>query len=142
MGKSDDLIVVVGDHRELTVSGLGQSATPHLLAIGNDVRVQVGVQVGTSVVPAPAVGMEGRNGVGIAIGRVEVLHGKEMFCHVGLLIDPGIGTVQQPDAGPSKGQVPQVTLDERSEVIRGTLKLSGQVETSPQPGGMGQFLRD
>jgi hypothetical protein len=33
-----------------------------------------------------------------------------------LLIDPGVGTVpKRPGVGPSKGQVPQVTLDEQLE---------------------------
>ena len=34
--------------------------------------------------------------------------------HGSLLIGPGIGTVPKPAAGPSKGQVPQVTLDEQT----------------------------
>src|SRR5438105_2529340 len=36
--------------------------------------------------------------------------------NVVLLIDPGIGTAPKPDAGPSLGQVPQVTLDERTHL--------------------------
>ena len=118
MGETEKLISLAGDHRELTLVGLGQSTSPHLLAIGDDVTIKVSVQVGTSVVTSPAVGMEGGDGVGIAVGRVEILHSQELFRHVGLLIDPGIGTVQQPAAGPSQGQIPQVALDERSETIR------------------------
>jgi hypothetical protein len=116
--ETNDLIVVTADHRELALLGLGKSPSPHFSAIGHDVPVQVGIQVGTSVMTAPAVGMEGGNGVGIAVGPFEVLHSKDLSRHVGLLIDPGIGTVHQPAAGPSTGQVPQVTLDERSENIR------------------------
>ncbi len=33
-------------------------------------------------------------------------------------IDPGVGTAQEPDAGPSAGQVPRVTLDERPRHYR------------------------
>jgi hypothetical protein len=117
VGETEKLISVTGDHRELTLVGLGQSTSPHLLAIG-DVTIKVCVRVGTSVVTSPAVGRERGDGVGIAVGRVEILHSQELFRPVGLLIDPGIGTVQQPAAGPSQGQVPQVALDEGSETIR------------------------
>jgi hypothetical protein len=43
-------------------------------------------------VTPPAVGVESGDGVGIAIGRLEILDSNGWFRHVGLLIDPGIGT--------------------------------------------------
>ena len=67
---------------------------------------------------SPAVGMERRYAIDIGVRRVEVLLNRVQLSHADLLIDPGSGTVQQPAAGPSKGQVPQVALDERSETIR------------------------
>ena len=63
----------------------------------------------------PAVGVKSSDGAGIAIGCIEILDSNGWVRHLGLLIDPGIGTAQQPAAGPSKGQVPQVTLDERRQ---------------------------
>jgi hypothetical protein len=92
--ETEKLISATGDHCELTLLGWVQPTPPDLLAVGNDVAVKVGVQVGTSVVTSPAVGMEVGDGVGIAIGRVEILHSKNLSWHLGLLIDPGIGTVQ------------------------------------------------
>jgi hypothetical protein len=89
------------------------------LAFGNDISIEIRVQVGASVMTSPAVGMESSDGVGIVSAGVEILHSRQLFRHRGLLIDPGIGTAQEPAAGPSKGQVPQVTLDERPETIRG-----------------------
>lgn len=62
--------------------------------------------------------MEGSYALGIEVRRIEVLRNKVLSGHVDLLIDPGSGTVQQPAAGPSKGHVPQVALDERAEIIR------------------------
>jgi hypothetical protein len=40
--------------------------------------------------------MEGGDGGGIAFDSVEILHSKDLFRHVALLIDPGIGTAHQP----------------------------------------------
>ena len=62
--------------------------------------------------------MEGSYAIGIEVRSIEVLRNKVLLGHVDLLIDPGSGTVQQPAAGPSKGQVPQVALDEQAEIIR------------------------
>jgi hypothetical protein len=45
------------------------------------------------------------------VGRTELQQGS-ITQHRLLLIDPGSGTVPKPGAGPSSGQVPQVTLDE------------------------------
>ena len=115
VGEADGRGIVTGYHRELASCGLAESMSPHLLAVGDDVAVEVGIQVRTSVVASPAIGMESRDAVGIAVGGVEVLHSEVLVGHIGLLIDPGIGTVRQPAAGPSKGQVPQVALDEQAQ---------------------------
>ena len=106
------------DNREVTRLGLGQSPSPHLLAVRDDVPVEVGVRVGTPVVASPAVGMEGSDAIGVELRRIDVLRNKVLLGHADLLIDPGRGTVQEPAAGPSKGQVPQVALDEPAEIIR------------------------
>ena len=79
MGEPDDLVAMTGDHGELTPFGLGQSTSPHLLAISDDVPIKIGVQVGASVVTSPAVGMEGGDTVGIALGRVEIPHSRGVF---------------------------------------------------------------
>lgn len=127
MSETDDFIVVTGDHCELSSLGLDQSTSPHLLAIGNDVPVKVGVQVGASVVSPPAFGMEGSDGVGIAVSGVEIMHNQGLVRHSDLLIDPGVGTVQWPAAGPSKGQVPQVALDERTETIHNSVACNAEL---------------
>jgi hypothetical protein len=130
VGEAENLIVLTRDHCEGGLLRFSQSAAPHCLAIGNDVPVKVGIRVRTSVVTSPAVGMEGGDGVGIATAGVEILHGdNKLLRHGDLLIDPGFGTVREPAAGPSKGQIPQVALDERAETIRRSSKLS--VESGP-----------
>jgi hypothetical protein len=72
VSETQHLVVATGNYRELTLLGLGQSTTPHRLAIGYDVPVKIGVKVGTPVVASPAVGMESGDGVDISIGCVEM----------------------------------------------------------------------
>jgi hypothetical protein len=74
VGESEDLISLPGDHRELKVLALVQSASPYLLALGHHIPVEVGVQIGTSIVTSPTVGMEGGDGVRIRGGRIDI-HG-------------------------------------------------------------------
>ncbi len=81
------------DNREVTRLGLGQSPSPHLLAVRDDIPVEVGGQVGASVVASPAVGMEGSYAIDIEVRRIEVLRNKVLLGHADLLIDPGSGTV-------------------------------------------------
>jgi hypothetical protein len=75
VGETDDLVAVTGNDCVLPSCGMGQSTSPHLLAISDDVPIKVGVQIGTSVVTSPAVDMERGDGVCVAIGRVKVPHG-------------------------------------------------------------------
>ena len=82
------------NNREVTRLGLGQSLSPHLLAVRDDVPVEVGIQVGASVVASPAVGMEGSYAIGIEVRRIEALRNRVLLSHADLLIDPGSGTVQ------------------------------------------------
>jgi hypothetical protein len=92
VGEPEDFISATSDDGEVISGGLCQSTSPHLLAIGDDIPVEIGVQVSAPVVTPPAVGVESGDGVGIAIGRLEILDSNGWFRHVGLLIDPGIGT--------------------------------------------------
>ena len=117
VGEPEDFISATGDHGEVARCGLGQSTSPHHLAIGEDIPVEVGVRVGAPIVTAPALGVEGGNGFAIALGRTEILDSKGSFPHAGLHIDPGMhrATAGRPTF---KGQVPQVSLDEQGNAIR------------------------
>jgi hypothetical protein len=82
VSETKDLVAATGNYRELTLLGLGQSMTPHRLAIGYDVPVKIGIKVGTSVVASPAVGMQSGDGVDISIGCVEIPHSNDVLRHV------------------------------------------------------------
>ena len=94
VSETEDLIGSLGNHREVTVLGWRQSPSPHLLAIGEDVSIEVSVQVGTSIVTSPTVGVKIGDGVCVVLGGIAILHDQSWIRHGGLLIDPGIGTVQ------------------------------------------------
>jgi hypothetical protein len=82
VGEPEDFVSATSDHGEVTRCGLGQSSSPHHLAIGEDIPVEVGVQVSAPIVTAPAIGVERSNGVGIVLGRMEILDSKGLFPHV------------------------------------------------------------
>jgi hypothetical protein len=107
-----------GDHRAGGVrSWVSKSARPRSQAIRLDVTVEESVCVRASVVTTPAINVERCNRrripcLGAPIPQ-DLRNGHDI-----LLIDPGVGTALSPDAGPSQGQVPQVSLDERPDSTR------------------------
>src|ERR1700722_8182667 len=124
MGEAEDVVATLGDHRVLAVSRRSKATRPDVESVGNDVTVEVGVEVRPAIVTPPAVGMKGGDFSGIVLRRWSIAHhtSRSVLVLVGvrhrrLLIDPGIGTVPKPAAGPSTGQVPQVTLDEQRHDI-------------------------
>lgn len=82
------------DNREVASLALGESPFPRLLALCDDVSVEVGIQVGTPVMASPAVGMKGSYFIGIRVRRIEVVRNKILLSHADLPIDPGSGTVR------------------------------------------------
>jgi hypothetical protein len=113
-----------GDNGVLVPPGRSQTACPDLQAIRHDVTVKVGIEVCPARVEPPALGMESSDPIHVrfhclSIGQMR----RDLIRVIGggqpdLLIGPGVGTVPKPAAGPSRGQVPQVTLDEPTQSTR------------------------
>ncbi len=57
VSEANDLIALMGNHRELVRPRFSQSSSPDLLAFDDDVPVEIGVAVGTPVVPPPTLGV-------------------------------------------------------------------------------------
>jgi len=120
VSKADDFAVNVGTYRVLIQLWWAEASGPHLQSIRDNVTVEVRIHVGTAVVTPPTVGVQSCDGTGIVLCRRPIADRwkrlepvARSWGHDALLIGPGIGTVPKPAAGPSKGQVPQVTLDEQ-----------------------------
>jgi hypothetical protein len=57
VSEANDLIAPMGNHGELARPRLCQSASPYLLTFGDDVPVEIGVEIGAPVVTPPTVGV-------------------------------------------------------------------------------------
>jgi hypothetical protein len=122
VGEADHVASGHGADGELIVPGRSEAGRPDLHPLRENVPIEVLIQVRTAIVAPPTIGVQCGNGLRIVFGRRSIAHladGSDSLTrsvgHDGLLIDPGGGTVPKPAAGPSKGQVPQVTRDERTE---------------------------
>jgi hypothetical protein len=125
MGETDDFTTIVSHDGELVQPGRSEATGPDLMTISDDVTVEVGIQIRAAIMATPAVSVECSDVAGILLRRLSIRHngGRPVsvvpgLSHGTLLIDPGIGTVPKSAAGPSQGQVPQVTLDERTSEYR------------------------
>ncbi len=57
VSEANDLITLMGKQSELARPRFCQSASPYLLAFGDDVPVEIGVEIGAPVMTPPTVGV-------------------------------------------------------------------------------------
>jgi hypothetical protein len=135
MGEAQELPVAFCDDGVMVLSGRSKATSPYLLPIGDDVLVKVCVPQRTAIMAPPTVGVKCGDAAGILFRRFSISHDSSkplvvVRGHGSLLIDPGIGTAPRPAAGPSKGQVPQVALDEQISGYRAAIPcLEGEAKT-------------
>jgi len=122
MREADDFIATFSDNGVLVQPGRSKAIRPDLKTVGDDIAVEVRIEVRTAIVATPAFSVKDGDVAGVLFGRVSILHDETGDAtvvpgmrHCGPLIVPGVGTVPKPAAGPSQGQVPQVTLDEQRQ---------------------------
>ena len=112
---------------------LRHAADPDLRTIGDDVAIEVDIGVRTSVVTTPALSVEQchRGGVGRSANAVQHV---QCARHVTPHRSWRWHRAARPGVGPSKGQVPRVTLDEQPRSYGSRTARDGTERRRRRPG--------
>jgi hypothetical protein len=86
MSEADDSPTIVGDNRVLEEPRRGKTIRPDLEAIGDDIAIEVRIQVCPAVVATPALSVKQGDAAGIPFRCFSVLHDKGRSVSVALCI--------------------------------------------------------
>jgi hypothetical protein len=76
MSEADHSPTTFGDNRVLEQPRRGKAFRPDLQAVGNDITIEVRIQVRTAIVAAPAFSVKRGNAAGILFGCLSILHNR------------------------------------------------------------------